>query len=125
MVIRQPSTHAALYAWWRDALADPSTPRHDGHPEAGFYRTQMVKRGPWVPVRIFVDRDLDDAGELARPERLVAEVAGEWRDPRPLWLHLTPISRAEYQALVQTDRGDPTKSINLMRKATGPHERYV
>jgi hypothetical protein len=61
-MIRQPSTAASLYAWWNAAVADPGTPRHDGLPECGFYRLQHVKGAPYVPVRVFVVREIDDIG---------------------------------------------------------------
>lgn len=61
---------------------------------------RMVKGGPFVPVQIKVEREIDDeTGELLGPERLVALVDGQRRAPGPVWTHLTPISREEFQAL--------------------------
>jgi len=129
-MIRQPSTAASLYAWWNAAVADPGTPRHDGLPECGFYRLQHVKGAPYVPVRIFVVREIDDIGELTGPEIIMAEVEGKIRRPENLWLRLTPISRDQYDALVGRVKTNPVmadsmKTINLMKEATGPNERHV
>jgi hypothetical protein len=129
-MIRQPSTAASLYAWWNAAVADPSTPRHDGLPECGFYRMQHVKGAPYVPVRVFVVREIDDIGELTGPEIIMAEVEGKIRRPENLWLRLTPISRDQYDALVGRVKTNPVmadsmKTINLMKEATGPNERHV
>lgn len=129
-MIRQPSSYAQLHAWWSEAIKTPDMPRHDGIPECGFYRMQMVKGGPWVPVRVFVERTINDIGELDGPERLVADVAGERRDPRGLWLRLNPISRAEHAAIVaraaMPGAPDPNRPLNLMKSPKGPSdERYV
>jgi hypothetical protein len=129
-MIRQPSTAASLYAWWNAAVADPGTPRHDGLPECGFYRMQHVKGAPYVPVRVFVVREIDDIGELTGPEIIMAEVEGKIRRPENLWLRLTPISRDQYDALVGRVKTNPVmadsmKTINLMKEATGPNERHV
>ena len=100
-MIRRPSSVAQLYAWWRGALADPDAARHDGLPECGYYKRRLVRGGPWVPVRIFVERDIDPAtGELTAPERLVADVNGRREEPARHWTHLIPITREEYGALL-------------------------
>lgn len=100
-MIRQPSTAAQLFAWWRSAVADPETVRHDGLPECGWFKRRFVKGGPWVPVRIFVRREIDpETGELSCPETLVADVDGKLCDPATHWTHLTAISREEYDALL-------------------------
>lgn len=98
-MIRQPTPGATLYAWHARALSDPATPRHEGDPQCGWFRVRLVKGGPYVPVEIRVEREIDDAGELAGPERLIALVDGERRNPGPIWTHLTPISRAEFLSL--------------------------
>jgi hypothetical protein len=113
-MIRQPSAHARLYAWWNAAVADPATPRHDGLPECGFYRMQHVRGGPYVPVRIFVVREIDDIGELTGPEIMMAEVEGKVRRPENLWLRLTPISRDQYDALVRRVTTLPAMAASLV-----------
>ncbi len=125
-MIRQPTPHAQFYAWWKRALADPDLPRHDDDPQCGFYQMRRVKGGPWVPVRIFVVRDIEaETGDLEGPERLVAEINGEWTQPGSIWTHLRPISRADYAALLarialNPALADPTKPINLMKEPARP-----
>lgn len=99
--MRQPSPAAQLYAWHRAAISGDAPPIHDGLPECGWYRRRMVKGGPWVPVRIFVRREVDtETGELLGPEILVADVDGKLDDPVRHWTYLTPITKAEYDALL-------------------------
>jgi hypothetical protein len=113
-MIRQPTPAAALYRWWNDALAGLAPEVHDGLPEAGFYRTRLVKGGPWVAVEIKVIRDIDlDTGELEGPERLVALCDGMRRDAARLWTFLTPISRDEYRALLNRRESIPAMAATL------------
>ena len=100
-MIRQPSPAARLYAWHKAALAGHAPAIHDGLPECGWFKRRLVKGGPWVPVRIFVRREIDpDTGELTGPETLVADVDGKLSDPVRHWTYLIPISRAEYTSLL-------------------------
>jgi hypothetical protein len=112
--IREPTPRDALLAWWRRALVDPTAPRHDADPQPGFYRTQLVKRGPWVAVRIDVLQDLDpDTGERAAPERLAGLVGGEPTSParlERLWLFCEPITEAAYERILRA----PTEQPDLL-----------
>lgn len=102
MPIRQPSSAAQLYAWHRAAMAGQEPEQHDGIPEAGWYRRKLTRGGPWVAVRIFVDREIDPlTGELLGPERLLCECDGQRVNAATQWTYLEPISRADYQALLQ------------------------
>ncbi|SIT20195.1 hypothetical protein SAMN05421774_10888 [Gemmobacter megaterium] len=99
--MRQPSPAAELYAWHRAAVAGEAPPIHDGLPECGWFKRRLVKGGPWVPVRIFVRREIEmDTGELLGPEILVADVDGKLDDPARHWTYLTPITRSDYEALL-------------------------
>jgi hypothetical protein len=105
-MIRQPTPVARLYAWHRAALAGRRPPVHEGDPHCGWYKTRLVKGGPFVPASISITREVDANGELTCDEKLVCEVNGERRDPARAWLSIckNPISRAEYvelQALQQ------------------------
>lgn len=98
-MIRQPTKFAALYAWHRAALAGLRPPVHDGEPQCGWFKTRLVKDGPFVPAVIRIDRDIDPAtGELLNPERFVCEVNGQPRDARLAWGSLckSPISHQEF-----------------------------
>lgn len=102
-MMRRPTPAARLYAHHSAAVRGEVPPVHDGMPECGWYKRRIVKGGPWVPVRIFVERDIDpETGELLGPERLVADVDGKRDDyPARHWTHLAPITRAEYDALIR------------------------
>lgn len=102
-MMRQPSTFSQLYRWHTAAVAGLNPPMHDGFPEAGYYKRRLVKKGPWVPVRIFIEREIDpETGELASDEVLRIEVDGVVRgDPAHHWTYLKPISRQEFQALTE------------------------
>lgn len=76
----------------------------------------MVKGGPWVPVEIKIERDVDtDTGELAAPERLVAICNGQRRDPIHLWTYLTPIPREEHRAIIEAIRADTARAATHAR----------
>lgn len=102
-MIRQPSTFRQLYDWHSRALKGERPPLNDGDAFCGWYRTRMVRGGPWVPVRIYVERDIDPTtGELASPEVLRMEIAGQpGGDPRARFSYLTAITRAEYERLME------------------------
>lgn len=107
--MRHPTAAATLLAYWKAALAGEAPPVHDGCPECGWYKTKLVKGGPWVAVRIFIDRYVDDeTGELVSPEIYRAVVGGESRDPAPIWTFLTAISREEHERLEDARKNNLT-----------------
>lgn len=108
-MIRQPTPVSRLYAWHRAALAGKPVTIHEGEPECGWFKTRLVKGGPFVPASISIERDVDENGELSSDERLVCEVNGERRNPVSAWLSLckNPISRAEYLDLQDLQRRHP------------------
>jgi len=115
-MIRQPSTKARLYAWHRAAVAGENPPRHEGLPECGWYRTRLVKGGPWVPVRIWCEQEVDpQTGELTAPEVLRCEVDGMLRDPARAWTFLRPITRAEFEALSARREAIPAMAATMVR----------
>ena len=77
-------------------------PRID-RPIPGFYRTKLVKGGPWVPARIWWSVATDPVtGEvLDRSPVLLAEVGGRERDPYEVWPSLVgqPIDEREFYFL--------------------------
>lgn len=108
-MIRKPTPAAELLAHWKARLAGENPPAHDGMPECGWYKTRLIKGGPWVGVRIFVDRYVDEeTGELVSPEIYRAVVGGEPRDPAPIWTFLTAISREEFERLEDARRNNLT-----------------
>lgn len=113
-MIRQPSSAAQLYHWWTEAVAGNAPDVHDGLPEAGFFKTRLVRGGPWVAVEIKIKREINvDTGELESPERLIAHLDGMTRDPAPIWTHLTPISRDEFRAIINRRETIPAMSATM------------
>lgn len=98
--MRQPTPVSRLYAWHSAALRGAAPATHEGEPQCGWFKTRLVRGGPWVAVRIWCDREVDpDSGELTAPEVLRCEVDGERRRAESIWTFLTPISRAEFEDL--------------------------
>lgn len=79
-----------------------SAPRID-RPQPGFYKTRLVRGGPWVAGRIYEIPPLDpDTGELLdRPVMLAGEIGGAEVQIDEAWLKLmgNPIGEAEYRYL--------------------------
>lgn len=115
MPIRIPSTRAALYAWHAAMIRGDRPATHDGEPECGWFKTRLVKLGPWVPARIWCEREIDPAtGELTDDEVLRCEVGGERRDPARMWTFLKAIPRQEYDALVERVNTDPRMAATMV-----------
>ncbi len=113
--MRRPSTYLEAFRWWLDALAGRDVERLDGIPECGFYRMRNVKGGPWVPVKIVLEREIDhDTGELAGPERYIAEYEGRRVDAIWVWERVSPISRADYDRLVEWVASDDVMAASMV-----------
>ncbi len=101
-MIRQPSTADDLLAWHRAFMAGENPPRNNEDPQVGWFKTQLVKNGPWVPVTIWCDQYIDpETGELTAPEVMRADVFGDEKPADEIWNWLTPISREEFDRLNQ------------------------
>ncbi len=103
--MRTPTSPEAALAWHAAALAartdwqrknlTPVGVNED--PQAGWFKRRLIKNGPWVPARIWLDQEVED-GELLAPERVLCEVDGQRRDALDQWLWLCqePISEREF-----------------------------
>jgi hypothetical protein len=103
-MIRTPTPYAALHAWHRAALAGKE-PQITNEPMCGWFKRKLVKGGPFVPARIWMDQWIDDeTGELLADETLQCEVAGKWADAEDQWSYLAgnPISEAEFKFMTAT-----------------------
>lgn len=105
--MRVPTPRAAAYAWHANALLGvygewmPAT----DEPQCGFFKRRLVKDGPFVPARIWLNQPVDDeTGELCDDETLQCEVNGAYADAHEQWTWLAgnPISEAEYKYLAAT-----------------------
>ena len=100
--MRSPTPLHEQMAWWRSALAGEKPPMHDSDPKPGFYQRRLVKGGPMVPVRIWLDQAIDDeTGELIGDETLRCEVNGRPADPEDVWSYVadSPISEADFDLM--------------------------
>lgn len=91
--------------FWARSLAGEKPPVHDD-PQPGYYRRKLAKGGPWVPVRIWIEQDIDDAGDLVVPPRVRCLLNGHEADAGEQWTWCCaePITRAEYAYLLDTGR---------------------
>lgn len=86
--------------WWRAAIAGDK-PAITAEPQAGFYKRRLVKGGPFVPVHIWIERELDEAGDLLSDEVVKCTVDGVLADVDSHWSYCCarPITEAEFDYL--------------------------
>jgi len=112
-MIRTPTEHEALYAWYTAAMRGEAPPVHEGEPQCGWYKLREYpadgqwvspRKRAWLPARIWVEQHREGE-ELAEPEQMRAAIgrAGHERDCAPaelwLWVAKTPISPVEWNKL--------------------------
>lgn len=128
--MREPTPDAAAFRWWRDALAGRNPPIHDSDPQPGFYKRKLIKGGPFVPARIWIERHVDADGLLTRQEVIRCEIGDRAADAADQWSYLAdnPITEADYRymrdaaawaASYAPDRiiANPTQAVNWMTAA--------
>lgn len=101
--MRAPSSQEKLYAWHAAALAGQKPPVHENDPHCGWYMRKLIKGGPFVPVSIYVEREVDpENGELLSPEVMVCEIAGQRRDVGTEWTWVCqrPISEDQFMDML-------------------------
>lgn len=105
--MREPTTAAAALRWHTQALNDKAlhlpVEAEFETPHCGWFMTRMVRGGPWVPARIWIEQELcPDTGELLSDEVMKCEIAGQLRDPYESWHYLfrEPIEEAAYLYLM-------------------------
>lgn len=88
-------------SWWRRALTGEPVAIKDGEPQPGYYQTKTMRGGPWVPARIWIEREIGDDGEQVNPDRYRCLIGANEADPvdRWVWLSAYPISLADYKKL--------------------------
>lgn len=99
--VRQPTPRAEVYRWHTAALKGGDRVTNDD-PHAGWFKRRLVKGGPFIPARIWLEQDVcQDTGELLSDEKLLCEVNGARADPVEQWAYLAghPISEAEFRYL--------------------------
>jgi hypothetical protein len=104
--MRTPTEIDDALAWHRRAMLDIShglMPEVNPSPECGWFKTRLVRGGPWVAAKIWLEAETDaKTGELMGPEEMRCEVNGGYKDAGEWWDRLAghPISEKDYQYLV-------------------------
>lgn len=96
--MRRPTSADEAYSWYNLVMAGAS-PAINQEAQCGFFKRRLVKGGPWVPARIWLDSDIcQETGELMSDETLQCDVNGAWADADEQWpwLCANPISCAEF-----------------------------
>ena len=103
--MRRPTPTSLLYAWHARALAGERV-QFTHEPQCGFYKRRLVRGGPWVGARIWLESITDGAGELVADEVLRCEVDNKAADPLGEWTHICghPITQGEFLFLTATTR---------------------
>ena len=105
--LRFPTPKGKLFAWHTNALlgiyGDEITVFNE-EPECGFFKTRMVKGGPFVPARIWMVQPVDESGELIADEVMQAEINGKFATPERVWQQAcgNSISEQEWRYLPAT-----------------------
>lgn len=125
--MRQPTPIKELFAFYRASLAGEKPIAFDGDIHVGWYKTTLIKNGPWVPARVFIDRDIDPlTGELTRDELLLCDIHGiRQTEVRAMerFAFFKAITREEFDELENRwthQPGDPRKPVNLSSQPTLP-----
>lgn len=111
--------------WWSAALAGDA-PAITGDPQAGFYKRRLVKGGPWVPVHIWIERELDDAGDMLSDERIMCSVDGRIVPVDDHWTYACakPIPETEFDYLTRLSgyakARDPREPLSKPRRKIDP-----
>ena len=92
------------YDWWREELAAPGQ-KVPSYPQCGYYQTRLVRNGPWVPVVVWRDPEIEFLTQKRTgKERLKCSINGKLYDPLSKWMQGNwmhhPISKGEYDYMI-------------------------
>lgn len=119
-MIRQPTDRSTQYDFWRRTVAGERVERFEDEPQPGFYKRRMVRGGPFIPVEIWLEQEIDpETGELTAPEVMRAICNGEIRDPLSLWTYCRAISAEEYDALTGAHAAIPDMAATHVAVSLG------
>lgn len=109
--MRTPTPYSRMFAWHNACIAGERPATHEEDIQCGWFRTRMVRGGPWVPARIWIEREIDmSTGELASDEVYRAILDGEIRDPLAVWqwVNGNPISKEQFDDLCEMRERTPS-----------------
>jgi hypothetical protein len=124
MTYREPTPPDHVFGFYWRALNGAREEITEQDPQAGWWQIRLVKRGPWVPVRIWLEQEIGECGELLSPEVLKCTVDGAEKDPREVWQWCCtrPIEEHHFRYLTalrawqrvnEPDRWDPYKAVDM------------
>lgn len=108
-------------AWHRAAIAGEK-PQITSEAQCGWFRRRLVRLGPWVGAKIWLDQKTDETGELTEDAVLCCDVDGRPSDPEDQWSYLAgqPISEKDFNFLTTLSRyakaRDPREPLSNPRK---------
>lgn len=126
--MRRPIPDEELLSYHSRALSGERVPVFEDEPQSGWYRRRMVKNGPWVPVMIWLEQEVDDAGDLCDEPRWTCLVDDEQADALDHWTRCAgkPILKATYDHMIADRRWmrqhDPSNPALAIMTATPLHE---
>lgn len=134
--LRLVSRHDDPLDWWREELIAPGQ-RLPADPQCGFYRARLVRGGPWVAARIWVESYKDPVTGLdSGMDRIFCTVDGKHRDPVEWFTRLAmyPMKMSEFdfetadsahaKAYRPDDpKADPSKPIDLTKLSAPTNPR--
>lgn len=99
-------------------------------PAPGFYKTRLIRNGPFVPARVWMNEtEKDDAGDYLDDQCLMMSIDGErvngqHMGEKYLWMYGNPIDKAEYDFMradsdhakeyrPEDAKANPRRSIDL------------
>ncbi|MGL1921954.1 MAG: hypothetical protein OCD03_13100 [Hyphomicrobiales bacterium] len=97
-------TRPDLYEHWNLSVNGKRPGVQLDEPKCGFYRSRKVKGGPWLPIAIWMQQEVDEEGNPIDDEYLVATFAGEQTNPDEIWQWCRPISEAAFNSLSNPDQ---------------------
>jgi len=94
------------WSWWLAAIEGEDPPIHEDEPQSGFFKCRKFSygkwvKGPYVPARIWWERQTDETGSLVADEICRCEVDGRPTDAWRIWPWLAkkPIPLSEWEWL--------------------------
>ena len=103
--LRHILSEAETLKWYYAMLRGERPPTHMDDPQCGYFKTKLVRFGPYVPARIWLEQQVDEGGELAGEPVMRCHINGKRQEAKDRWPWLAgrPIPVAEYNAMMDRD----------------------
>lgn len=104
-------TRPELYQHWNEALNDRHPAVEEGSPKCGFYKKRKYKNGPWLPIAIWKQQEVNEVGKAQEEEYFVAMCDGQEVDPVEIWSWCKPITEAAFNHLTDPQPDAPIETL--------------